>query len=386
MERAVLAAVTLALVGLALGYLLGASSGHPTTTTTTLVVHETRTVASPTTTTVTVTSTAVRTVTVTATTTTTSVERVVVREGFPRFLVDALGRNVTIPEPPRRVASLSPAVTETLWALGALDRLVAVDHSSDYPPIIVEWRREGRVVDVGGYWWSTINLEKLVEAKPDLVIAEVGAHAKLLDAFEKYGLNVLYVRGGAARSLEDVYTDVWMVGYALGLEKRAAAWIEAMRRNVTLVSERLREANVTPVDVLVVLWWSPQGVWSTGGGTFLADMVSRAGGRLVTSRYSGWVQLSLEELASYKPGLILYTGMAGADRNQTLSVLREMAGSEPIRSMLESGARLCGLYGDAVNLVLRPGPRAAMGVQLLAAILHPDVFGGLPGGVVCLGG
>ncbi len=384
MERAVLAAVALALVGIALGYALGVSSGHATTTTTTMVVRETRTITSPTTTTVTVTSSL--TTTVTVTTTTTSVKRLVVREEFPRFLVDELGRNVTIPEPPKRIASLSPAITETLWALGALDRLVAVDHSSDYPPAIVEWRREGRVVDVGGYWWSTINLEKLVEAKPDLVIAEAGAHAKLLEAFERYGLNALYVRGGAARSLEDVYTDIWMVGYALGLEKRAAAWIDAMRRNVTLVAEKLQEANATPVDVLVVLWWSPQGVWSTGGGTFLADMISRAGGRLVTSKYSGWVQLSLEQLASYKPSLILYTGMAGADRNQTLSVLREMAGSEPIRSMLESGARLCGLYGDAVNLVLRPGPRAAVGIQLLAAILHPDVFGGLPGGVVCLGG
>ncbi|AEM38570.1 periplasmic binding protein [Pyrolobus fumarii 1A] len=337
--------------------------------------------------TLTVTETNVETVTETLVETKTVVETqtLSVRKEFPRFLVDALGRNVTIPEPPKKLASLSPAITEMLWALGVLNKLVAVDHSSDYPPVVVTWKKEGRVVDVGGYWWTGISLEKLVSAEPDLVIAEVGAHAKLLAAFRDYGLRVVYVRGGSAKTLEDVYLDIWLVGYAVGAERNATRWIEAMKANVTLVEEKLAEANVTSVPVLVILWWSPQGIWVSGGDTFLADMVKRAGGYLVTSKYSGWQQLSLEQLAELRPQLILYTGMGG-DVNSTLQVLETIASSEPVKSMLEEGAKLCGLYGSATSIVLRPGPRAAMGVQLLASVIHPEVFGEPSYGVVCLGG
>jgi len=369
--------IVLVVIAAAAGYMAALIAGKPSTLT--------LTVTSTTTTTVTrtVTSTVSKSVTVTTTTTR------MVRLEWPRFVIDALGRNVTIPKPPKRIATLSPAATEILWALGALNRLVACDHYSDYPPIVVKWKREGRVVDVGGYWWTTLKIEKLVAAKPDLVIAEVGAHAKLEKVFEKYGLRVLYIMGGAAKSLRDVYHDIWLVGYAIGAEANATRWISEMRRNVTLVEERLREANATRVPTLFIVWWSPQGVYVAGGDTFISDMLAKAGGVNVASRYTGWPKLSLEQVASMRPKLILYAN-AYADRNKTLETLEKIASTPPFKQLVENGARICGIYGSLADLILRPGPRAAMGVQLLAKILHPEVFGQPPSGnasgVVCLKG
>ncbi len=367
----------------------------PTTITSTIVTTKTLTVPTTVTSTVVTTKTAtktmIKTVTKTVTITAAKPPAKPISPGWPRVIIDALGRNVTIPRPPERVASLSPAITETLCVLHALDRLVAADKYSLSTPCVKQYIKKTNrtIVNLGGYWWTTLNLEKLVEAKPDLVIAEVGAHAKLLNKFEELHLPVIYVHGGSAKSITQVYQDILEIGYALGLENRAYRWVAAMRANITAVEKRLANATVRPV--LIILWWSPQGVWVPGGDTFIADMVRVAKGKLVTGRLSGWQMISLEEMASMaskyasKGLVILYTGMSGATANQTLSTLKKMASTTVIKQMLDEGATLCGLYGEAPNYVLRPGPFIVKGVYLLAKLLHPKAMGGLPKGVVCLG-
>ncbi len=375
------ALIIVTVIAAAAGYLAAINTVQPKTYTVT------RTYTTIATKTFTVTSTAP--VTLTRATTSTVTETIVKMKTWPRFIIDALGRNVTIPKPPKKIATLSPAATEILWALGELNKLVACDHYSDYPPIVMKWKREGRVVDIGGYWWSSIKLEKLVAVHPDLVIAEVGAHAKLEKAFEKYGLRVLYILGGAAKSLSDVYHDIWLVGYATGAEANATRWITSMRLNITLVEEKLAKANATRVPTLFIVWWSPQGVYVAGGDTFISDMIVKAGGVNVASRYTGWPRLSLEQVAVMKPALILYAN-AYVNRTRILKTLREIASASPFKHLVENGARVCGVYGSLASVLLRPGPRAAMGVELLAKILHPGLFGKPPEspstGVVCLTG
>ena len=355
------------------------------TSTTTLVT----TVTATTTKTLVSTVTATKTVTITATRPPTKPRHL----GWPRVIIDALGRNVTIPRPPERVASLSPAITETLCVLHALNRLVAADKYSLSTPCVKRYLEHANrtIINLGGYWWSTLNTEKLVKARPDLVIAEVGAHAKLLRKFEELHLPVIYVHGGSAKSINQVYQDILEIGYALGLENRAYRWVSQMRANITRLEERLAKANATVRPVLVILWWSPQGVWVPGGDTFIADMVRVAGGFLVTGKLSGWQMISLEEMASMaskyasKGLVILYTGMAGATLNQTLSTLKKMASTSVVKDMLDKGAMLCGLYGETPNYVLRPGPFLYRGIRVIAGILHPKVFT-VSKGVVCLRG
>ena len=390
--RGFVAAVVIGLVALVAGIAVGSQLAAKTSTVT---IVET---LSPTTVTKTITSTQTATVTSVLTVTKTSTVTVTAtrppshpaRIGWPRVIIDAMGRNVTIPEPPARVASLSPAITETLCALNVLDRLVAADKYSLTRTRCLEAylaRVNKSIVNVGGYWWNTINTEKLVKSKPDLVIAEVGAHAKLLRKFEELHLPVIYVHGGSAKSITQVYQDILEIGYALGVENRAYQWVSRMKHNITLIEEKLAKVNETPV--LIILWWSPEGAWVPGGDTFIADMVRVAKGRLLTSKFSGWQAISLEEMASLasnyasKGLVILYTGMAGATRNQTLSTLQKIAETSVVRELLDKGAKLCGLYGEAPNAVLRPGPFLVRGIRLIASILHPDVFN-VGEGVVCL--
>ena len=398
--RGAAVAAVIGIVALVIGLAVGSQLAAHTVT---------KTVVSPSITTVTKTATTVTTATLVSTVTTTATKTLVStttttktvtitatsppakpgRLGWPRVIIDALGRNVTIPKPPERVASLSPAITETLCVLHALDRLVAADKYSLSTPCVERYLRHVNrtIINLGGYWWSTLNIEKLVEARPDLVIAEVGAHAKLLRKFEELRLPVIYVHGGSAKSITQVYQDILEIGYALGLENRAYSWVSQMRANITGLEERL--ANVTARPVLVILWWSPQGIWVPGGDTFIADMVRAAKGFLVTGKLSGWQSISLEEMAAMaskyasKGLVILYTGMAGATLNQTLATLRKMASTSVIGDMLEKGAVLCGLYGEDPNYVLRPGPFLFRGIRVIAGVLHPKLFG-MPKGVVCL--
>ncbi|TET61556.1 ABC transporter substrate-binding protein, partial [Candidatus Aerophobetes bacterium] len=91
---------------------------------------------------------------------------------FPLRIVDGLGREVNISKPPETIVSLAPSNTEILFALGLVDKLVAVSQYCNYPPEVQNKPK------VGGF--STINIEKVVSLEPDLVLATGGVQKKVV--------------------------------------------------------------------------------------------------------------------------------------------------------------------------------------------------------------
>src|SRR4029079_8015983 len=83
---------------------------------------------------------------------------------FPVTVTDGLGRTVTVPRKPERIVSLAPAMTETLFAVGAGPRVVAVTTSDSYPPEVKQ------LPTVGGFAPKTISTESVLALKPDLVL------------------------------------------------------------------------------------------------------------------------------------------------------------------------------------------------------------------------
>src|SRR5207248_2634753 len=83
--------------------------------------------------------------------------------GFPVTVTDDAGRRVTFAAPPRRIISLAPGLTETVYALGLGDQLVAADRYSDYPPAA----KPKAVLNT----WPRPPLEQLAARRPDLVLA-----------------------------------------------------------------------------------------------------------------------------------------------------------------------------------------------------------------------
>ena len=127
------------------------------------------------------------------------------------------GQSITLAGPPQKVVSLTPATSELMFALGAGDRLVGRTDYDDYPP---------EVADVPAVaTFEGVEIEKVVDAAPDLVIAGGNGftHQADIDQLRSLDIPVLVVY---AADLPGVLSDIELVGTAVG-EANAAQAITA---------------------------------------------------------------------------------------------------------------------------------------------------------------
>ncbi len=318
------------------------------------------------------TATAVVTQTSVATVTKTAIKTVTIEKKFPVTVIDALGRAITIEKPPQHVVSLAPSITEILFALGLGNRIVGVDSYSNYPPEVKELEEKGRIRVVGSYW--NPDIEKILSLRPDLVIADVGAHARLKATFESYGLRVLYVHGGSAKSLKDVYSDIQLIATVFGIEDRGAKLAASISSAIDAIKENLSKANATRVKVFLLLSPPAYGFWTTGSGTYLNELIQLAGGINVFSDKYGWIQVSREEILKRDPQVIIVCLMGS--KEDAKKVFEQIVNDDALsKTRAVKEKRIYIVTGDADDLLMRPGPRVAKALRLLAQMLHPDVFG-----------
>ena len=311
----------------------------------------------------TVTTTIIETKTVFLTTT--------IKPEYPITIVDALGRIIVINKEPERVVTLSPAITEAVFALGLGKHVIGVDSFSNYPSEVVKLRSEGKIADVGGYWQP--DFERIVKLSPDLVLADAGAHIKLREKFSELGLTVVYVKGGSASSLEDVLSDISLIAQIFHVEKKAEEISNELTAQVENIVKKLTEANVTKVKVLILLGPPSWGYWSAGSGTFINYVINVAGGTNIAAKYHGWVMLSLEDIVSENPDVIVITLMASLEEAEKIvetTMSSELANTNAVRR-----GKVYVLVGEANDVLMRPGPRIIEAVKIMAQILHSDVFG-----------
>jgi len=294
-----------------------------------------------------------------------------IKSEYPITIVDALGRIVVINEEPKRIVTLSPAITEDVFALGLGNYVVGVDSFSNYPPEVVKLRKEGKIADVGGYW--QLDLERIVKLSPDLVLADAGAHIKLREKFLELGLTVVYVKGGSASSLEDILSDIGLIAQIFHVEKKAEEISNELSAQVRSIVKKLAEANVTKVKVLVLLGPPSWGYWSAGSGTFINYIINVAGGTNIAAKYHGWVMLSLEDIVSENPDVIVVSLMASSE--EAKKVLEDIMSSELANVNAVRKGKVYVLIGEANDVLMRPGPRIIEAVKIMAQILHSDVFG-----------
>ncbi|HSG79143.1 MAG TPA: ABC transporter substrate-binding protein [Acidimicrobiia bacterium] len=162
-----------------------------------------------------------------------------------------------------RVVSLNCSNTEILWALGALDMLVAVDDDSDFPEAeLTGLPRVGRDLD--------IRVDAVAALEPDLVLASdtVPGHERVLADLEAAGLDFY---GPETITIADVYADIREIGARIGLPDRAEALVADMEASMPIV-----EADGRPT--VMVHWW-PKPVIAPGRRSWVTELIDRAGGR-----------------------------------------------------------------------------------------------------------
>jgi ABC-type Fe3+-hydroxamate transport system substrate-binding protein len=206
----------------------------------------------------------------------------------PALLTDALGREVPLAPPPRRILSLVPSVTEALFDLGAGERVVG---RTDY--CIAPEGRVERLPSVGGP--KTVDVAAAAALAPDLVLANAEENDRAqVEALAARGLrvHVAFPRtlGEAAGFLEDL-------GLLLGSEEAAGACARRLR------AEDAR-APVAPVPVTCLIWKEPY--LTASGATFTSAVLAAAGGvNVFGDREGRYPAVTLEALAAARPRVVL---------------------------------------------------------------------------------
>jgi iron complex transport system substrate-binding protein len=261
-------------------------------------------------------------------------------------------------QPPRRVVSLAPSLTEMVFALGAGETLVGDTTYCDYP------QKAKGLPKVGGMEDGSIDLERVLALKPDLVVAIGEGQQTAVDALRHLGLRVEVV---PSQTFEDVFAALTRMGGVLGREaaaKRLTAEltrrIEAIRRAVAPLSQEQRPR------VFYQVWDRP--LMTATRDTLIGRLIEMAGGINIFGDLSGrFVQVSPEAVLQRSPQEILVPDHHAA--RVDLRSLKQLPGFSQLEAVRRGRIHI--LDGD---LVSRSGPRIADILELFAHALHPELF------------
>lgn len=259
------------------------------------------------------------------------------------------GRTVSLPGPARRVVSLSPALTEVLFAVGCGETLVGRDGWSDFPPEVEAAPKLAGLVPP---------VEAVAALRPDLVLTHFPP-ARL-----RSGLDALAIPwvGLAPGTLADVADAFVVVGAACGRAEAGLREAAAFRAAVAATRRRAHRHR----RVRVYLELDPGGgrPHTVGARTFLDEVLRTAGGTNVFATRSGWLQVSAEQVLTARPEVVVFT--THETRSDRLAHLRTQLQQRPGWASLPGASRLVAVSPD---LLARPGPRLLDGLRRVADAL-----------------
>lgn len=267
----------------------------------------------------------------------------------PISVTDDSGATVTLAQPARKVVSIAPADTEIAYAIGGGSKMVGGTSFDDYP---AEAKNLPKVGD-----FSSPSVEKIVSLEPDLVLAAGGIQAGLRSKLEKLGMQVFVVD---PTTYDGVMTDITKLGQLMSLEANATKVVAGM----TAAKEKV-QARVASLDrpaTFIEVYSKP--LMTAGKGTFIDDLVTLAGGANIgAAAGTGFPNFSSEVLVKDDPAV--YVAMAGSQ--STPGAIAKRPGYSGLAAVKDG--RVFVIDDD---LVARPGPRLAQGLEQLAAMIHPE--------------
>ncbi len=275
-------------------------------------------------------------------------------QDFPLTVIDDEGTAVTIEAYPERIISLSPSSTETVFTLGAGDRLVGGTDYDDYPPEAVD------LTDVATY--TGVIMEQVVALEPDLVLAAGNFFTPPDDiaTMRELGYTVIVLY---APDVEAVLADIELIGTSIGLPAEAQAMTAGMADQMDRISESAAAVGSRP-RVFYELGAEPE-IYAPAPDSFLADMIVRAGGEPITTADPALWSIPLEELVVADPEVIV---LGDANYGTCPDAVAARAGWEGISAVVTGDVRPV----DDVPIT-RPGPRLAQGLASLARAIHPEL-------------
>ena len=219
---------------------------------------------------------------------------------------DDYGSVVEVPEHPKRIVSLSPAVTEIMFALGADSLLVGRTDFCVYPP------EASRIESIGGI--SNLNIEKVLSCNPDLIISGSMVPKKVVKQFEDMGVPLVCVI--EKQKFDGLFENIIKIGELAGCRKATDHLKEKLVTELADAHPACQDNVGDRATCYYVVGFGSGGNFTAGGNTFINEIIQMAGGRNIAEESEGWT-FSVEALMNADPDFILIRAEDSAKFCQT---------------------------------------------------------------------
>ena len=290
-----------------------------------------------------------------------------------------------------RIVSFLPAATEMVFALGAGDQLVGISHECDSPPeakakpVVVRpaldlHSMSLREIDVAvaaqirsGASLYQVDEDLLCALKPDLILTQnlcqvcapsgndLASALKLLHPTPE----ILWM---SPHSLDGIFGNIIELGQTLGLTSIADSVVEECRQRLAQLAARSAQASTRP-RVFCMEWADP--VYCAGH--WVPEMVDLAGGRdELAHRGTDSVRMAWADVVAWAPEVLVFApcGFNLENALEQLPYLGRLPGWAELPAVRNQRA----FAVDANSYFARPGPRVVEGTELLAHLIHPEIF------------
>ncbi|MBT8172398.1 cobalamin-binding protein [Candidatus Bathyarchaeota archaeon] len=277
-------------------------------------------------------------------------------------LVDDLGYSLTLETPPERIVSLAPSNTEILFAIGAGDKVVGVTDVCDYPHNFAAWIEAGNMSSIGNYWQPAV--EPIIALDPDLIFAAT-ASEEAANTLRSLGYNVLVVE---PKTIESVLDRILLIGKATGYHIEAEELVSEFKQKMNAITTLVSDATTMKVYHEV---WGPD-IQSAGPGTFIDELIAQAGGiNIFHDAISSFPIVSSETVIERNPDVIIFPHMyMGTTSWGTYEDITNRPGWNAITAIQNDN-----FYTIDANIISRSGPRLVEALEILAEMIHPELFG-----------
>ena len=293
----------------------------------------------------------------------------------------------------QRIVTFLPSATELIYNLGADDKLFGVTHECNYP---IDAKTKPRVISsvfdpalmsskqiddkicqlmTDGKEIYNLNKENLLNAKPDLIISQnicevCSAHTEHVNM----AVNMLEKKPEVytmdPHNVDEILMSIKDISKMIGKEKEGNELINSLLKRLEFVKSKMCEERP---KVVAIEWVDP----FFTSGHWIPEMIETAGGEnLISIEKMPSRKMKLEEIKSANPDIIVMMP-CGFDVKRTIfeynNVLAENSDWNELKAVEENSVYAV----DANSYFSKPSLRTITGIEILAQIIHPNIFGSL---------
>nr|ABZ07855.1 putative Periplasmic binding protein [uncultured marine crenarchaeote HF4000_ANIW141J13] len=294
---------------------------------------------------------------------------------------------------PQRIVTFLPSATELIYSLGAEDRLFGVTHECNYPS---DAKTKPRVISSvfdpasmsskqiddkicqlmsEGKEIYSLNKENLLSAKPDLIISQnicevCSAHTEHVNMAVEMLEKKPEVYTMDPHDVSEILTSIKDISKIIGKEKEGNGLIDSLSKRLEFVRGKTFEKKQ---KVVAIEWVDP----FFTSGHWIPEMIEVAGGEnLISLEKMPSRKMKLEEIKEANPDIIVVMP-CGFDVKRTINEYKKVLAGNPEWNELKAVKENNVYAVDANSYFSKPSLRTITGIEILASIFHPDVFGDL---------